>query len=96
MAEGKKSACACAENQVAFDYILEKAKMFKENSLNAHAQVALLKAAKSIQKYPLPIKTMEVALGLNGVGQNIAKDIMRALSKPTEAEVELKMKAQAA
>ena len=72
--------CRCEYNQRAYDYLLVKAIQLKQNDYNINIKLGLMKAAKSVLKYPLPILSEEEALLLNGVGKTIAKEIMKALS----------------
>ena len=71
--------CRCKYNQKAYDYLLVKAIQLKQNDYNINIKLGLMKAAKSVLKYPLPILSEEEALLLNGVGKTIAKEIMKAL-----------------
>ena len=77
-------SCVCPANQLIYDYLIHKSEGLKQNNNNMHIKINILRACKSVQKYPLPITSEADALRLNGVGDTISKEIVKIIQNGKE------------
>ncbi|CAN0170074.1 unnamed protein product, partial [Phaeothamnion confervicola] len=80
----REEHCACRAN----DPLLNELRQLAGDCVRTGRQplrLSVLRAIKSVKRYPLPIRTHEDACALEGVGGYIAQRMMRGMRDPSRA-----------